>query len=644
MGTILIVLVAGGLVLVAGVWVLNFALELFSGVSKAGTKIFSGIRHSYSQKILPEMGKVLDVPDELKWLLENSKSRSSRVDEKSHNSLYDPKLPDFPLVQKTVFVPFDRIIFTSRPAPTDDFFDIKVGDDAAKGIDVREIKSLHTPFSLDDRVLGKGKITFHKQSFENVPPPPAYPNLNELLPSENKIPLPILNLPHVEYEGLKGKFLNSHLESVCKNTYAKEILEFKKWSDDRDGLIELHNKLNKKYKQDNEKAIKKYEVVKAKYDQSVQEYTQSVEDINQRCQAECDRQNLAIKLLRDGFASFGKDGVEGYVDFLLKRIPLPRSIPREWKLCYSPENKILIVDYRFPYIPDLKIVKLVGLKTRNEWKLVNKSERKELAQEIHPSLSVRIAYEIARHDDLNAIDAIVINGWLRYSDQSTGNVKETYCSSILCQKEELLNLNLNSIDPVKCFQSFKGRSAGESFDVVPITPILSLDTQDKRWVDAKEVLSHLNEGDNIATMDWESFEHLVRQLFEKLYAEHGAEVKITQASRDLGVDAVIFDPTPIKGGKTVIQAKRYVNLVDVSAVRDLFGTVHNEGANKGILVTTSYFGPESYEFAKDKPLELINGQQLLGLLEQFGYNKLRINLEEARVINKEAMARSQLTK
>ena len=35
-------------------------------------------------------------------------------------------------------------------------------------------------------------------------------------------------------------------------------------------------------------------------------------------------------------------------------------------------------------------------------------------------------------------------------------------------------------------------------------------------------------------------------------------------------------------GKTVIQAKRYVNTVDVSAVRDLYGTVHNEGASRGI--------------------------------------------------------------
>jgi restriction system protein len=73
-------------------------------------------------------------------------------------------------------------------------------------------------------------------------------------------------------------------------------------------------------------------------------------------------------------------------------------------------------------------------------------------------------------------------------------------------------------------------------------------------------------------------------------------VRITRASRDGGVDAIAFDPDPIRGGKIVIQAKRYTNPVGVSAVRDLFGTVHNEGATKGILVTTSDYGPDAYEF------------------------------------------------
>jgi restriction system protein len=53
----------------------------------------------------------------------------------------------------------------------------------------------------------------------------------------------------------------------------------------------------------------------------------------------------------------------------------------------------------------------------------------------------------------------------------------------------------------------------------------------------------------------------------------------------------------------------------------------NEGANKGILVTTSGFGPDAFNFAKDKPIELIDGGGLLYLLEQMGV-RARIILPE----------------
>lgn len=33
----------------------------------------------------------------------------------------------------------------------------------------------------------------------------------------------------------------------------------------------------------------------------------------------------------------------------------------------------------------------------------------------------------------------------------------------------------------------------------------------------------------------------------------------------------------------------------------------NDGAMKGILVTTSNYGNDAYEFAKGKPIQLING-------------------------------------
>jgi restriction system protein len=134
---------------------------------------------------------------------------------------------------------------------------------------------------------------------------------------------------------------------------------------------------------------------------------------------------------------------------------------------------------------------------------------------------------------------------------------------------------------------------------------------------------------NLAAIGWEEFEHLIRELFEKEFSAGGGEVKVTQASRDGGVDAIAFDPDPIRGGKIVIQAKRYTNTVDVSAVRDLYGTVMAEGATKGILVTTSGFGPDAHRFAKGKPLTLLDGNNLLYLLAKHG-TVARIDLAEAK--------------
>jgi len=116
------------------------------------------------------------------------------------------------------------------------------------------------------------------------------------------------------------------------------------------------------------------------------------------------------------------------------------------------------------------------------------------------------------------------------------------------------------------------------------------------------------------------FESLITNLFQKM----GLETRQTQASRDGGVDCVAYDPRPIFGGKVVIQAKRYKNTVGVSAVRDLYGTMQNEGASKGILVTTSGYGKSSFEFADGKPLELLSGSNLLYLLAEHAGIEARI--------------------
>jgi restriction system protein len=54
----------------------------------------------------------------------------------------------------------------------------------------------------------------------------------------------------------------------------------------------------------------------------------------------------------------------------------------------------------------------------------------------------------------------------------------------------------------------------------------------------------------------------------------------------------------------------------------------NEGAAKGILVSTSGYGKASYEFGNNKPLQLISGGELLYLLDQHTGVKARIEFPD----------------
>jgi restriction system protein len=326
-------------------------------------------------------------------------------------------------------------------------------------------------------------------------------------------------------------------------------------------------------------------------------------------------------------------GLLARVEQTLRLQKFPEFVPHDFSVKYDENSKILILEHQFPDLGAIEWVKKVALKSGLTKKAANQKEAKDASLLLYPALTLRLATEMVRLDRDDLVEAIVVNGWANYTEKSTGQLKRAYCTSLFAQKNQLENLNLSAADPLAAFSALKGVAA-RSLELTPIAPILRLNTEDKRFVDAKDVLANMAQGDNLAAMDWEDFEHLCRELFEKAFAGSGAEVKVTQASRDQGVDAVIFDPDVLRGGKIVVQAKRYTNTVDVSAVRDLYGAIINEGATKGILVTTSHYGPDAYGFAKDKPITLLNGEELLGLLQKYGYS-FKIDLVEAKRLNAE---------
>jgi len=355
-------------------------------------------------------------------------------------------------------------------------------------------------------------------------------------------------------------------------------------------------------------------------------------EAKQRFEEEKERDNRRLDDVRSRYSDGDPKAIEEYCDLVLNSSQYPEYFPRDWILEYRTASRTIIVAYELPSpvtLPKIKSYKYVKARDEIVAQQMTAAELKQNYESLIYQICIRTLHELFEADVVDGIDMVAFNGTVTHVNPATGITETKVILSVAADKAEFTTFDLAKVDARATFKHLKGVAAASLIELTPIPPVIQLDTTDKRFIEGKAIVGALNESVNLAAMDWEDFEHLIRELFEKEFAVSGGEVRVTQASSDGGVDAIAFDPDPIRGGKIVIQAKRYTNTVGVAAVRDLYGTLMNEGATKGILVTTSDYGKDSYAFAKDKPITLLNGSNLLALLEKHGH-RARINVGEAK--------------
>lgn len=428
---------------------------------------------------------------------------------------------------------------------------------------------------------------------------------------ENRIrKIEILNEP-------KYFIQKENLQSQVKKDLISQIAQNK---------IEFNQNLKSKYNSTISEVNERIELLTKKLKKKEEEWLTEFQSFKNEKQ----KRNTEIETIKTNYFKKEKSAIISFYSKIIDAVNYDPNFQNSIEVDFNNETKVLIIEYLLPSIeqfPDIKEMRYI--KTRNEFKEINYSERE--LNNIYEDVTYRIVLDLINfafeNDLVDVVDSIVFNGWSNAINKATGLYNKACILSVYCEKKEFLKINLSEVDPKECFKSLKGISAHKISNLTPVKPIITIEKNDGRFVSAQEV--GIDSSTNLASMHWEDFEHLIREIFEQEFSQNGGEVKVTQSSRDGGVDAIAFDPDPIRGGKIVIQAKRYTNIVGVSSVRDLYGTVMNEGATKGILVTTSDYGSDSFNFAKDKPLTLINGGNLLYLLEKHGYNA-RINIKEAR--------------
>jgi restriction system protein len=152
----------------------------------------------------------------------------------------------------------------------------------------------------------------------------------------------------------------------------------------------------------------------------------------------------------------------------------------------------------------------------------------------------------------------------------------------------------------------KGLSGAAPFVVLVLllpAPISAYKSWRKR-----RLLSSQKGLDSIRALGWREFEELVGEAYRR---QGYAVAENIAAGPDEGTDLVLKKD----GGLVLAQCKQWKSTkVGVNIVRELFGVMTAKHATSGILITSGVFTQEAKNFAADKPIDLVEGNQLFQLI------------------------------
>jgi len=121
----------------------------------------------------------------------------------------------------------------------------------------------------------------------------------------------------------------------------------------------------------------------------------------------------------------------------------------------------------------------------------------------------------------------------------------------------------------------------------------------------------------------QTLEELSLPRFEKiclaLLEELGLVINSSTSDREWLIEISAFNPQPITGGEYLVHCYLAPKGQPVESMRviALSNTVKAEGASKGIFITNGYFSEEVAKLFEGPPIELINGQRLSKILQEY---------------------------
>lgn len=115
--------------------------------------------------------------------------------------------------------------------------------------------------------------------------------------------------------------------------------------------------------------------------------------------------------------------------------------------------------------------------------------------------------------------------------------------------------------------------------------------------------------ESLASLGWPDFERLVGEAFRR---EGYAVEESGMGGADGGIDLVLRRD----GRRTLVQCKQWRRQkVPVNVVREMYGLLAHHGADAVCIAALGGFTPDAGRFAEGKPIRLVDGAELLAMIE-----------------------------
>ncbi|MFF7574878.1 restriction endonuclease [Streptomyces sp. NPDC008061] len=356
------------------------------------------------------------------------------------------------------------------------------------------------------------------------------------------------------------------------------------------------------------------QAAEAQRQQQLATYQQQYEQWANAQLAEIRRHNTGIAEMTTALRNGDPEAaVEYFSAALYSSVSWPEGLPRQVSAAYDSAARQLVLNWELPkydVIPEMKSVRYMPSADQDKETARPAAQRRALYRDVLAQCVLLVLHDLFAADEFGALESVALNGFVDDHDPATGRQAQIFLATVMASRSTFTELHLEQVNAADCLvDGLRGQLSSRPDQRATVRP--GRVPEDV----GNGVVTHGGDDEpDLYAMDPIAFESLVADLFRAM----GMQAVTTQRSNDGGVDVDALDPTPIRGGKIVVQVKRYRNTVPPTAVRDLYGTVQDAGANKGVLVTTSGFGPGSHTFANGKPLELVSGAELVDLLHRHG--------------------------